>query len=103
MSSAAARNCRIAVSPGVRVEPLFVSAGRSLPNMGKPLASSPTPTVAAPAASNPFFINERRLAVVFRFLSRSFTLSLLEVVARGEGWEAGARQVFYRVPASIAG
>src|SRR6266702_6868414 len=67
--SAAARNRRIAASPLVRLP--LCSSGPFFAKADELLANSPTPTVAALAAVNPFFTNLRRLIEDFTPFSTS--------------------------------
>src|SRR6202789_2325889 len=68
ISSAAARNRRMAASPGL-------SLPRSCAEVV--FASNPTPTVAAPPASRPLFIKERRSTERVVLLTDFFMIYLL--------------------------
>src|SRR5205807_9300252 len=73
--SAAAANLSRAASPGVR-RPLCSSGPRSA-KTDELWANSPAPIVAAPAAVNPFLMNERRLIEFFKPFSNFFIGDLL--------------------------
>src|SRR5277367_4781038 len=69
MSSAAARNRRMAASPGL-------SLPRSCARAGVPFANKPAPTAAAPPARRPLFINERRSTGRWVLLTGFFMIAL---------------------------
>src|SRR5580704_6995453 len=74
MSSAAARNRRMAISPGL-------SLPRSCARAGVPFANKPAPIVAAPPARRPLFIKERR-STERLVLLRGFSIQVLPVLTR---------------------
>src|SRR5712691_9201153 len=80
--SAAARNLRIAASPGVR-RPDFSSG--ALLRAKSPSPSRAAPQVAAPAANVPFLKNERRFALLLNTLPGSF-MSILLFWTRGDSF-----------------
>src|SRR6202046_4162293 len=78
MSSAAARNRRMAASPGL-------SLPRSCARAEVPFANKPAPTAAAPPARRPLFIKERRSTGRIVLLTGFFIVAPLVPIARQDG------------------
>src|SRR5271169_5239114 len=86
MSSAAARNRRMAISPGL-------SLPRSCAWAGVPFADKPAPTAAAPPARRPLFIKERRSTGRIVLLTGFFIVAPLSqfLATMGLSWESDPR------------
>ena len=81
------QDCRISLG-----ETPAMFSGPSWPRADELWVNSPALTVAAPAAVNPFLMNERRLIELFKPFSRSFTasfLSELDIEDQGAGIQRG--------------
>src|SRR5277367_6934951 len=78
ISSAAARNRRMAISPGL-------SLPRSCARAGVPFANKPAPTAAAPPARRPLFIKERRSTGSLVLLTGFFIVAPLVPILGDDG------------------